>query len=115
VTAAPIPLTYACPDADLGAVVARLVADVAAGRDVLLAWRGSEAYLVVEGVRRASAWAAGDRRDAAAYIGRVFRDVLDATLPACPGHDHPGALRTVPDGVGWHCPATGTLLRSYRL
>jgi hypothetical protein len=120
--AATAPLTYACPDAVLGAAVARLVADVAegSGRDVALAWQGTEAYLALDGERVASAWSCGGRREAAAYLAGVFQGVLaerlgGAPLPACPGHPHAAAVRTTPGGVGWHCPATGAVLRAYRV
>jgi hypothetical protein len=122
--AAPQPaLTYACPDAEFGALVARLVADVAEGTglDVVLAWLGMEPYLVVDGERRASAWmATRDRREAAAYVMDVFQDVIvetlgGAALPACAGHPHPASLRVTAEGVGWHCPATGAVLRTYAI
>lgn len=106
-------LSYTCADAGLGAAVARVVADLVPGQDVVLAWQGTEAYLVVGGERRASAWASGDRREAAAYIGTVFRDVLSPAHPPCPEHAHPAALRATPDGVGWHCPEGGAAFRAY--
>ena len=56
-------------------------------------------------------------REAVLHVGSVVQDAvierLRRAVPACPGHEHPAALRTTDGGVAWCCPDGQDVLTAY--